>query len=226
MNSFTEENYLKAIYKIAETGDGYITTNDIARRMQTTAASVTDMLKKLSKKKLIRYRKYHGLTLSESGKKIALNVIRKHRLWEMFLVKTLKFGWDEVHDVAEQLEHIQSEKLIRHIDKFLHYPRFDPHGDPIPDVNGKFVLPRERTFALSDGNVDKTYVMNGVIDHADTFLRFLDKSGIRLGSKIKVCAIQPYDKSFFILLNGKKKLFISNQIAKNILVTSRGGKTK
>lgn len=219
MNSLTEENYLKAIYKIGETGGGYITTNDIARQMQTSAASVTDMLKKLSKKKLIRYRKYRGLTLSESGKKIALTVIRKHRLWEMFLVKVLKFRWDEVHEVAEQLEHIRSEKLIRSIDRFLRYPKVDPHGDPIPDVNGKFSSPRERSFTLSHGQIDKTYVMNGVIDHADAFLQLLDKSGIRLGSKIKVRAIQPYDKSLSILLNGKKKLFISNQIARNILVT-------
>ena len=110
MNSFTEENYLKAIYKIAESGDGFITTNDIARRINTSAASVTDMLKKLSKKKLIKYKKYNGLTLTETGRKIALSVIRKHRLWEMFLVKILKFKWEEVHDVAEQMEHIRSEK--------------------------------------------------------------------------------------------------------------------
>ena len=220
MHSLTEENYLKAIYKIAESGDGYITTNDIAGRMKTTAASVTDMLKKLSRKKLIRYKKYHGLTLTESGRKIALSIIRKHRLWEMFLVKTLKFKWDEVHEVAEQLEHIRSEKLIQHIDKFLRFPKVDPHGDPIPDMNGKFILSKEQSFSLSDGKQDNTYVMNGVIDHSNSFLQLLDKSGIRLGSKIKVRDVQPYDKSLSILLNGKKKLFLSNQIAKNILVNA------
>lgn len=226
MNSFTEENYLKAIYKIAESGDGFITTNDIARKMNTTAASVTDMLKKLSKKKLIKYKKYNGLWLTESGKKTALNVIRKHRLWEMFLVKILKFKWDEVHEMAEQLEHIRSDKLVHHIDKVLRFPKFDPHGDPIPDSHGKFVSSREKSFQLSDAKQNSTYVMNGVIDHSNSFLQLLDKSGIILGSRIKVKDVQPYDKSLAILLNGRKRLFISNQIAKNILVSGAIGRSK
>lgn len=220
MNSLAEENYLKAIYKIAESGDGFITTNDIARKISTSAASVTDMLKKLAKKKLIRYKKYNGLFLTESGRKTALAIIRKHRLWEMFLVKVLKFKWDEVHEVAEQLEHIRSEKLIQHIDKALRFPKFDPHGDPIPDVHGKFILSKEKSISLSDVKQDKNYVMNGVIDHSISFLQLLDKSGLKLGSKVKVKAVQPYDKSLSIILNGKKKLFISNQIARNILVKS------
>lgn len=217
---------MKAIYKIAESGDGFITTNEIARRINTSAASVTDMLKKLSKKKLIRYKKYNGLTLTESGKKTALAIIRKHRLWEMFLVKVLKFKWDEVHEVAEQLEHIRSEKLIQHIDKALLFPKFDPHGDPIPDTNGKFILSKDKSFSLSEGKRDINYVMNGVIDHTSAFLNLLDKSGIILGSKIKVKDVQPYDKSLAILLNGKKRLFISNQIAKNILVSNAGSRNK
>lgn len=224
MHSLTEENYLKAIYKIAEAGDGVITTNDIARRLKTTAASVTDMLKKLAHKKLIRYKKYYGLTLTEPGRKIALTVIRKHRLWEMFLVQTLKFKWDEVHDVAEQLEHIQSDKLISHIDRFLNYPKADPHGDPIPDVNGKFLQAKAKSFSLSDGKENNSYIMHGVIDHSDSFLRLLDRSGMTLGCKIKVRAIQPYDRSFSIVVNGKKKLFVSNQIARNILVTGGSGR--
>jgi len=226
MNSFTEENYLKAIYKIAESGDGYITTNDIARKLNTTPASVTDMLKKLSKKRLIKYKKYHGLSMTEVGKKIALSVIRKHRLWEMFLVKVLKFKWDEVHEAAEQLEHIRSEKLILHIDKLLRFPKFDPHGDPIPDTHGKFISSKEKSLSLSDAKQNVTYIMNGVIDHSNTFLQLLDKSGILLGSKIKVKDVQSYDKSLAILLNGKKRLFISNQIAKNILVSNVGRRNK
>jgi DtxR family transcriptional regulator, Mn-dependent transcriptional regulator len=224
MNSLAEENYLKAIYKIAENGGDYIATNDIARRLNTSAASVTDMLKKLSKKKLIRYKKYNGLSLTETGKKAALGVIRKHRLWEMFLVKVLKFKWDEVHEVAEQLEHIRSEKLIQQIDQLLHFPKFDPHGDPIPDTNGKFMLSKDKSFALAEGKRDHTYIINGVIDHSNPFLQILDKSGIGLGGKVKVRDIQPYDKSLAILLNGKKKLFISNQIAKNILVSNASKK--
>lgn len=226
MNTFTEENYLKAIYKLAEEGKGYITTNDIARKINTTAASVTDMLKKLSAKKLIKYKKYHGVSMTANGEKIALSVIRRHRLWEMFLVKILKFKWDEVHDVAEQLEHVHSEKLVQHIDKFLHFPKFDPHGDPIPDMNGRFVLSKEKSIPLSDVKHEKGCVVTGVIDHSMSFLQLLDKSGIILGSKIKVKAVQPYDKSLALLLNGKKRLYISNQIAKNILVSNANGRNK
>lgn len=225
MNTFTEENYLKAIYKIAEDGDSFITTNDIARRINTKAASVTDMLRKLSAKKLIKYKKYYGVALTDHGKKVALNVIRRHRLWEMFLVKTLKFKWDEVHDVAEQLEHVRSEKLVQHIDKFLHFLKFDPHGDPIPDVNGKINSSKEKSIPLSEAKNDKKCVVTGVIDHSVSFLQLLDKSGIIPGSKIKVKAVQPYDKSLSLVLNGKKRMFISNQIAKNILV-SYGSKGK
>jgi len=220
MNSFTEENYLKAIYKIAENGDGNITTNDIARKLSTTAASVTDMLKKLSKKKLIKYKKYNGLSMTDSGRRVALEIIRKHRLWEMFLVKVLKFKWDEVHDIAEQMEHIRSEKLIQHIDKVLNYPKFDPHGDPIPDMNGKMSLSKEKSVLLSDIKEGKQYVVTGVVDHSRSFLQLLDKSGIELGSKLKVKSVQSYDRSLSLLVNGKSQLFISNQIAKNILVSN------
>jgi DtxR family Mn-dependent transcriptional regulator len=220
MNSLAEENYLKAIYKIAESGDGQISTNEIARKLNTTAASVTDMLKKLSKKKFIKYKKYQGLSMTESGKKVALGIIRKHRLWEMFLVKILKFKWDEVHDIAEQMEHIQSEKLVQHIDKVLNYPKFDPHGDPIPDMNGKFVIAKEKPLLLADVKQDKKYIVTGVVDHSGSFLQLLDKSGIVLGSRISVKAVQPYDKSLSVRLNGKKNLFISSQIARNILVSN------
>ncbi|MEK6616255.1 MAG: metal-dependent transcriptional regulator, partial [Bacteroidota bacterium] len=181
---------------------------------------------KLSKKKLIKYRKYNGLSMTEAGKKVALNIIRKHRLWEMFLVKILKFKWDEVHEMAEQLEHIRSEILVQHIDKVLRYPKFDPHGDPIPDSHGKFVLSKEKSFQLSDGKQERTYIMNGVIDHSISFLQLLDKSGLVLGSRIKIKYVQPYDKSLSVLHNGKKKLFISNQIAKNILVSNAGSRKK
>src|ERR1051326_4543039 len=226
MNSLAEENYLKAIYKIAETGDGYILTNDISRKMNTTAASVTDMLKKLAKKKLIRYKKYQGLSLTEPGRKTALNVIRKHRLWEMFLVKVLKFKWDEVHEVAEQLEHIRSEKLIQHIDKVLNFPKIDPHGDPIPATNGKFILSKQKSIPLSDSKERNQYSVTGVIDHSNSFLQLLDKAGIMLGSRIKVRDVQPYDRSLSVILNGKKKLFLSNQIAKNILVANAHSRNK
>ncbi|MBI4945593.1 MAG: metal-dependent transcriptional regulator [Bacteroidetes bacterium] len=226
MNTLTEENYLKEIYKIAEEGDDYITTNDIARKINTKAASVTDMLRKLSAKKLIRYKKYYGVALTDRGKKIALSIIRRHRLWEMFLVKTLKFKWDEVHDVAEQLEHIRSEKLIQHMDEFLSFPKFDPHGDPIPDVNGKINFSKEKSIPLSEAKHDKNCEVTGVADHSVAFLQLLDKSGIAPGCKIKIKTMESYDKSLSLLLNGKKQLHISNQIAKNILVSNAERRNK
>lgn len=218
--SFAEENYLKAIYKIAENGDEFITTNDVATHLKTSAASVTDMLKKLSRKNLIYYRKYYGLKLSKTGRGVAVNVIRKHRLWEMFLVKILEFKWDEVHDIAEQLEHIRSDKLVRQLDKYLGFPKTDPHGDPIPDSQGKFIAVKEKPTLLSAIKQGSGGVVVGVADHSISFLQFLDQCGIMLGVPIMVKEIRTYDKSMNILLNKKKTLFISNQLAKNILISN------
>jgi DtxR family Mn-dependent transcriptional regulator len=218
MNSLAEENYLKAIYKLSERTGEDVYTNDIAKRLHTSAASVSDMLKKLHKKGLVNYEKYKGISLTDLGKKKALNIIRKHRLWEMFLVQVLEFKWNEVHEVAEQLEHIQSDKLIQHIDKALKYPKFDPHGDPIPDKNGKFIL-KEKPFLLSEGKMSQSYVVSGVIDHSDSFLHLLDELDISLGSKINILEQRVYDQSLLVQIHPKKKLFISNQIAKNLLVS-------
>jgi DtxR family Mn-dependent transcriptional regulator len=216
MHSFTEENYLKAIYKlIAHSGDT-VTTNAIAEKMNTKAASVTDMLKKLSDKKLINYRKYQGVTLNEKGEKVALSIIRKHRLWEMFLVEKLNFKWDEVHDVAEQLEHINSDKLIEQLDRFLNFPTTDPHGDPIPDAKGK--LKQHKSVPLSTFNKTDGCMMTGVIDHSSAFLRFLDNSRISIGDEIKIKEVVAFDGSLQITINKQHTVFISNHIAKNILV--------
>src|SRR5688572_3663166 len=153
MNSHTEENYLKAIFKLLEKEKGEVSTNAIAEKVNTKAASVTDMLKKLADKKLINYKKYQGVTLTAKGEKIAINIIRKHRLWEVFLVEKLKYKWDEIHDIAEQLEHIQSDSLIDRIDSFLNYPKFDPHGDPIPDLNGNFQQQKSQLLStITKGN--------------------------------------------------------------------------
>jgi len=219
MNSFTEENYLKAIYKLIEKDGEVVTTNAIAEKINTKAASVTDMLKKLSVKKLINYQKYQGVTLTNKGEKAALNIIRKHRLWEMFLVEKFNFKWDEVHDVAEQLEHIQSEKLIEELDKFLNYPKTDPHGDPIPDPKGKLHVQRSKL--LAQFNKDDTCIMTGVVDHSSAFLQYLAKIGLMLGNEIKIKEIIEFDKSLQILINKKITLFISNEVAKNILVISK-----
>lgn len=216
MNSYTEENYLKAIYKLLELSNGAVSTNAIAEKMNTKAASVTDMLKKLSDKKLINYQKYQGVTLTSKGEKIALMIIRKHRLWEMFLVEKLNFKWDEVHDVAEQLEHINSDKLIEQIDKFLDYPKADPHGDPIPDAQGKLQVQKSKP--LSSFVVGESCVMTGVVDHSSSFLQYLDKTNISLGNEIKIKDIVSFDRSLQIVVNKKNTFFISNDVAKNILV--------
>lgn len=219
MHSHTEENYLKAIYKLLEKNHQAVTTNAIAEKIKTKAASVTDMLGKLSGKKLIHYKKYQGVTLTGSGKKIALNIIRKHRLWEMFLVEKLNFKWDEVHEVAEQLEHIQSEKLVRQVDKFLNFPKFDPHGDPIPDEKGKFS--GKKSFLLSNLKKNDKGIMTGVVDHSDNFLRYLDSVGVTPGNEISIKKIQDYDRSFYISSAKRKNLYISNDVAQNILVEKK-----
>lgn len=218
VNSLAEENYLKAIFKLSEKNPANVSTNDIAGLMGMKAASVTDMLQKLSDKKLIRYKKYQGVSLTPSGSKIALGIIRKHRLWELFLTSKLGFKWDEVHDIAEQLEHIRSEKLVQYLDRFLGKPKFDPHGDPIPDENGNFHV--QNTFPLSEAGKTSTVTITGVIDHHPAFLQYLDQCGLALGKKIKVQGITGYDNSMNIaFLNSKQKLFISFEVAKNILVS-------
>lgn len=219
MQSFTEENYLKAIYKLHENEGDVISTNAIAEKINTKAASVTDMLKRLSDKKLIHYKKYQGVKLSTKGEKIALNIIRKHRLWEMFLVEKLNFKWDEVHDVAEQLEHINSDKLVEQLDKFLGYPKADPHGDPIPDAQGKLHSPK--SFVLSSFAKNDVCIMTGVVDHSPLFLQYLDKTGITLGCEIKIKSIVEFDHSLQISSNKTNTLFISNDVAKNILVIKK-----
>ena len=217
MPSFSEENYLKAIYKLLENGDKKITTNAIAARIEATPASVTDMLKKLSQKKLINYEKYQGVSLTPKGSKVAIEVIRKHRLWEFFLVNKLGYKWDEVHDLAEQLEHIKSDDLIDKLDEFLNFPKHDPHGDPIPDRNGAFK--RSNKIQLSDVKENSQVVITGVIDHQPSFLQYLDKNQLSMGKKINVKQIAPYDKSMEIIVNKVRK-HISHDVAKNILVTA------
>lgn len=219
MQSFTEENYLKAIYKLIEQEADVVTTNAIAEEMETKAASVTDMLKKLADKKLINYQKYQGVSLTNKGEKIALMIIRKHRLWEMFLVEKLNFKWDEVHDVAEQLEHINSDKLVEQLDKFLCYPKVDPHGDPIPDAKGKLVT--SKSSALSKYKKGDVCIMTGVIDHSSAFLQYLDNIGFSLGCELKIKEVVEFDKSLRIVVNKDNIIFISNEVAKNILVKTK-----
>lgn len=217
MHSFTEENYIKAIYKLSANGTQDVNTNAIAEALDTKAASVTDMLRKLSAKDLVNYVRYKGVSLTEAGKLLALQIIRKHRLWEVFLVEKLKFNWDEVHEVAEELEHISSELLVKRLDEFLDYPEFDPHGDPIPTETGELSLKKQKV--LAEMEMEATGVVVGVNDSQPLFLQFLDKIGISLGSRIKVTDIIKYDKSLEININNKNTVLVSSEVSKNIFVS-------
>ncbi len=213
----SEENYLKAIFHLEMDAKSGISTNAIAKKLDTKASSVTDMVKKLADKDLLRYKKYQGVSLTETGKKIAAGVIRKHRLWEVFLVEKLDFSWDEVHDVAEQLEHIKSPKLIQQLDAFLGNPKTDPHGDPIPDENGNFQNIEKRL--LSSLNKGESGICVGVDDSSSDFLKYLDKNNISLGKKIKVVSKEPYDGSLVIEVENNV-LSISHKISTNIYIQS------
>jgi DtxR family Mn-dependent transcriptional regulator len=215
MHSFTEENYLKTIYHLSQLNDSPVQTNAIADGMKTRAASVTDMLKKLSDKELIDYIKYQGVTLTERGKSTAVNVIRKHRLWEVFLVEKLKFKWDEVHEIAEELEHINSGILVERLDEFLGYPKRDPHGDPIPDQNGVFE-PAQNIHLHEMSSGDKGVII-GVNEYSSPFLKHLERLGLTIGILIEIIEIADYDGSVELLVDGRK-INVSREVTQRILV--------
>lgn len=212
--SFTEENYLKTIYHLSQENDGPVSTNAIAESLNTKAASVTDMIKKLSAKEVVSYQKYKGVQVSEKGKKTALQVIRKHRLWETFLVEKLKFNWDEVHEVAEQLEHIKSPLLIERLDEMLGYPKYDPHGDPIPDEDGEFKAKPQ--VAMKDCEVNHEGIIVSVKDASAAFLKYVDKIGIYIGAKVRIIDKIEFDESLEIMIDNKRTVFISKEVSENI----------
>lgn len=213
--TFSEENYLKSIYHLATAKNQEVSTNAIAESMETKPSSVTDMLKKLAEKSLINYVKYQGVSLTEKGNLAAKMIIRKHRLWEVFLVEKLEFSWDEVHEIAEQLEHIKSDKLINKLDKFLNFPTEDPHGDPIPNANGQIMKTDKKL--LAELHVNQTGICVGVIDSSPSFLQYLDNKGISLGAKIEVLDIEPFDLSFRLIIN-RTEMVVSNKITNNLYV--------
>jgi DtxR family transcriptional regulator, Mn-dependent transcriptional regulator len=213
MLSYTEENYLKSIYHLSDGGSKAVLTNEIAETMSTKAASVTDMVKKLSGKNLISYEKYYGVKMTRQGKAAALSLVRKHRLWETFLVQKLQFTWDEVHEVAE---HIQSTLLIEKLDAFLGHPSVDPHGHPIPDKNGK--IQEVRCIALADTQVKKRLQVISVKNGSPAFLQYLSKIGIYIGATVTILEKIEFDGSLEILIDGKNKVFISRDGAQNLMV--------
>lgn len=215
--SLTEEDYLKTIYHLSENIDNEgISTNDIAKRIDISAASVSDMIKKLSQKKLINYVKYQGVNLTELGKLTAVKIIRKHRLWETFLVEKLRFTWDEVHIVAEQLEHIDSDLLIQRLDEFLEYPQIDPHGDAIPNENGEFIIIKR--ILLKVAPIHENLKVVAVEENSPIFLKYLNKLQINLGTNIKIIDKIDYDDSLEIQINQSKVMMITKEVAENLYI--------
>jgi len=215
MPSHTEENYLKAIYKLAEAEPGQeVSTNRIAAALATRAASVTDMLRRLADKELLDYEKYRGVRLTPEGQRLALLTVRKHRLWEVFLVQQLGFNWDEVHDVAEELEHVQSPLLMRRLDEFLNFPTLDPHGDPIPAENGAVRRPTHRL--LTELGVGECGTLAAVKDTSAPFLQYLDKVGLPLGAQVRVLEKITFDNSLEVTINGERTVIISAEVGRNL----------
>ncbi|WP_396191099.1 metal-dependent transcriptional regulator [Flavobacterium sp.] len=213
--TISEENYIKVIYHLSLVSPKGVNTNAIAGMLDTKASSVTDMLKKLSEKELVAYQKYQGVSLTEKGFYSAKMIVRKHRLWEVFLVEKLNFSWDEVHEIAEELEHIKSEALINKLDEFLEFPDFDPHGDPIPNANG--VIKKVNKLLLSEAILNTEYKCVGVKDSSSDFLQYLDKQKIALGSKITVKEKESFDDTLLVQIDSRE-LTISNKIANNLYV--------
>jgi DtxR family Mn-dependent transcriptional regulator len=223
--SFTEENYLKAIYYLQQESDANeVSVNDIAEKMSTRPATVTDMLRKLSDKKLIKYEKYKKTQLSKTGHDCAVQIVRKHRLWEVFLHEKLQFSWDEVHEVAEELEHIRSAKLTERLDEFLGFPRFDPHGDPIPNAAGE-VSPASNT-TLSESEVGMILKLVAVKDTSSAFLQHLERFGLYIGVSLSIEEVLPFDHSVMVSIGKAVPVMLSNKITTNLLVVETTSKKK
>lgn len=213
--STSEENYIKAIYRL-QRQDGTVTTNELANELKTKPASVTDMMKKLKTKKLLHYQPYQGFRLTQDGNKVALGIIRRHRLWEFFLAEKLNFTWDEVHEVAEDLEHVSSKKLIDKLDEFLGFPRVDPHGDPIPDANGKIEVSKK--ILLTELPLNAAAFVSNVKDQSNSILELLEHKNISIGTRIEIKKRFEFDESLEIKIGRQPAFTISKQLAENIFV--------
>lgn len=213
--SIAEENYLKTIYHLQNTS-GIVATNDLAMALHTAPASITDMLKKLSKKGLVSYKAYYGCTLTATGTENALSIVRRHRLWEYFLSQKLGFSWEEVHEIAEELEHVSNEKLINKLDAFLGFPRTDPHGDPIPDARGKIFQPRQVSLAtLSE---KKIAIVTQIGNQSPQVLEMLDEKNISIGSRIQVIKKYPFDESMEVRTDNKHQSYLTKELSQNIFI--------
>ena len=213
--STSEENYIKAIFHL-QRQDNTVTTNELANELKTKPASVTDMMKKLKIKKLLHYEPYQGFRLSIEGYRVALGIVRRHRLWEYFLAEKLKFTWDEVHEVAEDLEHVSNKKLIDKLDEFLGFPRVDPHGDPIPDAHGKIEISKK--ICLTDLPLNKVAVVSGVSNQSSEILELLEHKKINIGIKLEVKKRFEFDHSIEVRIGRQPAFTISKELAENIFV--------
>ena len=214
MNTNSEEDYLKCLYHLQQ-GKKSVSTNEIANYLSMKPSSVSDMLKKLAEKKCVNYLKYKGSSLTKKGELIALSVIRKHRLWETFLVNKLGFSWSKVHNIAEQLEHVNSEELIDKLDHFLAYPQIDPHGDPIPQKNGTIAKLNQKL--LSELKHGEEGVITGIKKGTPSLLNFLDQKNIKLGDQIQLISILEFDQSAEVIIH-KKTINLSEKICSNLLI--------
>lgn len=214
MNTKSEEDYLKCLYHLQQ-GKKNVSTNEIANYLSMKPSSVSDMLKKLAEKKLVYYLKYKGSYLTKKGELIALSVIRKHRLWETFLVNKLGFSWSKVHNIAEQLEHVNSEELIDKLDHFLAYPQIDPHGDPIPQKNGTIAELNQKL--LSELKHGEEGIITGIKKGTPSLLNFLDQKNIKLGDQIQLISILEFDQSAEVIIH-EKTINLSEKICSNLLI--------
>ncbi|AHM58817.1 iron (metal) dependent repressor, dtxr family protein [Flammeovirgaceae bacterium 311] len=218
MLSLSEENYLKAVFHLSNNGSTTVQTNALADAMQTKPASATDMIRKLAAKELVDYEKYRGLQITDLGRRQALKIVRRHRLWEVFLVQKLGFMWDEVHDIADQLEHVQSSLLTDRLDQYLGFPKYDPHGDPIPDAAGEFVI--KPKILLTELPVQQPATVVAVKDSSTGFLQYLDRIGAYIGATVAVEERMAFDGSLHLKIDGTKAAFLSREAAENIMVTA------
>ena len=216
MNSLVEENYLKALFSLSIQNNGEVNVNDLSKHLDIKMPTVTSMMKKLASKKLVEYESYKPLRLTKKGRKEAALIIRKHRLTEMYLVEKMGFGWEQVHEIAEQVEHIKSPEFFAKMDELLDYPKFDPHGSPIPDKDGKMVW---KTYTkLSDCKPGDKVIMAAVINTSDEFLKFLNGRDIYLGLQMQVKSVEPFDHSMVVSYDKHASETLSALVCKRLLV--------
>ncbi len=209
----SHENYIKTVYHLSPSDTFLVSTSAIAETLRISKSSSTELVQELALLGFIDYHRYQGVRLTSKGKQKALQIIRSHRLWEVFLVDKLGFNWDEVHDLAEELEHIRSDHFIDRLDDFLGNPTEDPHGDPIPSKSGKFS--KSSKIKLTEFKVGEKGILSRVTDDSDSFLKYLDKYGIKMGVHIEVCSIEPYDNSIEVQINNELKL-LSEKMAEHL----------